>query len=74
MNQKSITFRCSSSQHIRLHNTLSTLRCSRSELISDALESFLSYAEQDCIRRKNLFDLVDDIDAHGPGPRFADQA
>lgn len=74
MNHKSITFRCSAPQHHRLHTALEARRCSRSELISDALESFLAYAEQDGIRSKNLFDLVEDIDAHGSGPSFAEQA
>ncbi len=74
MNQKSITFRCSLQQQSRLNEVLTDSGCSRTALISDALEAFLNYAEQDHIRRKNLFDLVEDIDTHGHGPCFAEQA
>lgn len=74
MNQKSITFRCSGPQHSRLHSALNEHRCSRTELITQALESFLAYAEQDSVSRKNLFELVEDIDTHGAGPKFAEQA
>lgn len=74
MNQKSITFRCSAQQQLRLHTALADHRCSRTELITAALESFLAYAEQEHILNKNLFDLVKDVDAHGHGPSFAEQA
>lgn len=74
MNQKSITFRCSAQQQQRLHSALTKHRCTRTELITTALESFLAYAEQEHIINKNLFDLVEDIDAHGHGPSFAEQA
>lgn len=74
MNQKSITFRCSGPQHHRLHNAMNEHHCSRTELITQALESFLAYAEQESISRKNLFELVEDVDTHGPGPKFSEQA
>lgn len=74
MNQKSITFRCSAQQQQRLHSALTNHCCTRTELITTALESFLAYAEQEHILTKNLFDLVEDIDAHGHGPSFAEQA
>lgn len=74
MNQKSITFRCSGPQHHRLHSALSEHRCSRTELLTLALESFLAYAEQESVSRKNLFELVEDVDTHGSGPKFSEQA
>ncbi len=74
MNQKSITFRCSATQHRRLCSALNEHRCSRTELITQALESFLAYAEQESVARKNLFELVEDVDTHGAGPKFAEQA
>lgn len=74
MNQKSITFRCSSQQQSRLNEALADHACNRTVLITDALEAFLNYAEQEHIRRKNLFDLVEDVDTHGHGPCFAEQA
>lgn len=74
MNMKSITFRCSESQHLRLLRALQENQCTRTDLITAALECFLSYAEQEHIRAKNLFALVEDIDTPGNGPSFADQA
>ena len=74
MNMKSITFRCSESQHQRLLRALQENQCTRTDLITAALECFLSYAEQEHIRAKNLFALVEDIDTSGTGPSFAEQA
>lgn len=74
MIHKSITFRCSASQHARLHTAMADSGLTRSEFISAALEHFLDYAEQSEIRSKNLFELVQDVDAHGHGPSFAEQA
>lgn len=74
MNQKSITFRCSECQQARLNAAMSGSGLTRSDFIMAALEEFLNYAEQSDIRRKNLFELVQDIDAHGHGPSFAEQA
>lgn len=74
MKQKSITFRCSTCQNDRLNNALSHYASTRTDFITAALESFLTYAEQTHIRNKNLFELVQDIDALGDGPPFEKQA
>ncbi len=74
MTMKSITFRCSAHQYEQITNTIIKHNCSRTMLIIQALEFFLNYAEQDHIRNKNLFHLVEDIDAESSGPSFAEQA
>ncbi|MBO5684460.1 MAG: hypothetical protein J6R92_05880 [Akkermansia sp.] len=74
MKQKSITFRCSSSQHARLNQKLKHTNSTRTNLITAALECFLTYAEQPHISSKNLFELVQDVDAQSKGPRFEEQA
>lgn len=74
MNLKSITFRCTALQHGRMQAAVDMLATSRTNIITSALEAFLSYAEQEHISRMNLFDLVEDIDTVGNGPRFADEA
>ena len=74
MNLKSITFRCSAIQHARINTFLNPETDTRTAFITEALENFLDFAEQEHIRRKNLFDLVEDVDTHGHGPCFAEQA
>ena len=74
MKQKSITFRCSSSQHARLNQELKHANATRTNFITTALERFLTYAEQPDISRKNLFELVQDVDEQSNGPRFEEQA
>ena len=74
MKQKSITFRCSACQNERLNHALAHSTATRTDFITAALESFLTYAEQTHIRNKNLFELVQDIDAQGDGPPFEKQA
>lgn len=74
MNQKSITFRCSAPQLNLLTNAQNQQQCSRTELITEALAAFLEYAGQEHVRNKNLFDLVEDIDARCHERKFADYA
>lgn len=74
MKQKSITFRCSACQNERLNHALAHSTATRTDFITTALERFLDYAEQADIRNKNLFELVQDIDAQGDGPSFEQQA
>ena len=74
MKQKSITFRCSTTQSTRVCSALEQLRMNRTDFLTSALESFLTYAEQTHIRNKNLFELVQDIDSQGDGPPFEKQA
>ncbi|MBR1982817.1 MAG: hypothetical protein IKA23_08710 [Akkermansia sp.] len=74
MNQKSVTFRCTAQQHERLLRALSHQQSTRTHFITQALEVFLAYAEQEHIQQLDLFDLVADVDAATPGPSFADQA
>ena len=74
MNMKSITFRCSEQQNNRMNAARHQRACSRTSLITQALESFLNYAEQAHIRNKDLFALVEDIDTCGEGPSFDEQA
>lgn len=74
MKQKSITFRCSSSQHARLDRELKQANATRTDFITTALERFLAYAEQPHIISKNLFELVQDVDELSDGPRFEEQA
>ncbi|MBR2145156.1 MAG: hypothetical protein IKK73_04620 [Akkermansia sp.] len=74
MNMKSITFRCSEQQNSRLNTARHQHACSRTSLITEALESFLSYAEQAHIRKKDLFALVEDIETSGDGTPFEEQA
>ena len=73
MNQKSITFRCSEKQHERLLSALNDTPHTRTQFITTALECFLAYAEQEPIRRQNLFELVQGIDSLGGGPSFEEQ-
>ncbi len=74
MKQKSITFRCSANQNKRLAEALNSTSLTRTEFITSALECFLAYSEHESIRAKDLFELVQDIDARSNGPSFADQA
>lgn len=75
MKLKSITFRCSSAQFSRLEEAIqSTTVDTRTMALSDALEEFLSFAEQQDTRSLDLFALVDRVDSEGSGPRFAEQA
>lgn len=74
MKQKSITFRCTAGQNARLSQALELSTINRTDFITAALECFLAYAEQTHIRSKNLFELVQDINASGNGTRFEEQA
>lgn len=75
MKLKSITFRCSQAQLNRMENAILTSSAeSRTAFISEALETFLTFAEQDEIQRLNLFELVDRVDAKGTSTPFAQQA
>ena len=74
MNLKSITFRCSAIQHARINTFLNPETDTRTAFITEALESFLDFAEQEHIRQLNLFELVAAVDAITPGPGFAEQA
>ena len=74
MKQKSITFRCSATQSARFTHALEQGNQNRTDFLTAALESFLSYAEQAHIQKLNLFELVQDVDAQGEGERFEQQA
>lgn len=69
---KSITFRCSEAQYRRLEQHREQSRRSRTELLCDALDRFLSFAEQN--RHLNLFELVAATDAVGAKVKFEDEA
>lgn len=74
MNQKSITFRCSTAQQQRLQEALQRTNSNRTDFILTALEHFLLYAESESVQRMDLFAMVDDINSIGNGPPFAEQA
>jgi hypothetical protein len=74
MSVKSITFRCSEQQIQRINAARLLRACSRTSLITEALQFFLNYAEQSHIREKNLFALVRDIDESGDKTPFEEQA
>ncbi|MBQ4594065.1 MAG: hypothetical protein IJA81_05500 [Akkermansia sp.] len=75
MKLKSITFRCSEAQMSRLESAMNTLECdNRTAVLSDALETFLRFTEQEDIAGLNLFELVSRIDAEGSALEFASQA
>ncbi len=52
---------------------LSSLASSRTAFITQALERFLDFADDEEIRDLDLFGLIDRLDSMG-GPRFAEQA
>jgi len=75
MKLKSITFRCSEAQLSRLESAmLTTSTDNRTAFISQALDSFLSFAEQDDIKKLNLFELVEHVDETQNSIPFAQQA
>lgn len=74
MNQKSITFRCSAAQQLRLLNALKLSNGNRTDFIIAALEHFLLFAESESAQHMDLFAMVDYIDSIGHGPTFAEQA
>ncbi|MBR5889748.1 MAG: hypothetical protein IKY92_06885 [Akkermansia sp.] len=74
MNLKSITFRCSANQNARMNNFLKQTENTRTTFITEALEAFLEFTEQEHIQKLNLFELVDTVDAMVPEPDFAEQA
>lgn len=74
MNQKSITFRCSAAQQLRLLNAMKNSPGNRTEFILAALESFLQFAESAEVQQMDLFAMVDAINGIGNGPPFAEQA
>lgn len=69
---KSVTFRCSEAQYRRMEKHLEESRRTRSELICEALDSFLTFAEGK--RHLNLYELVEATDALGARVRFEEQA
>lgn len=75
MKLKSITFRCSEAQLNRLESAMaSTDARNRTAFISDALASFLAFAEQEDIRGLNLFELVERVDSTQAAIPFSQQA
>lgn len=75
MKLKSITFRCSEAQLNRLESAMaSTDARNRTAFISDALASFLAFAEQEDIRELNLFELVERVDSTQAAIPFSQQA
>lgn len=72
--QKSITFRCAEPQHRRLEQALQDSPFTRTDLISTALEQFLSFAESEDIRELDIFALVREIDSRGSAVPFAEEA
>lgn len=75
MKLKSITFRCSEAQLNRLESAMaSTDARNRTAFISDALASFLAFAEQKDIRELNLFELVERVDSTQAAIPFSQQA
>lgn len=71
---KSITFRCAEAQHSRLEQALQQGHLSRTDLISTALEQFLSFADSEDIRRLDIFALVHEIDSRGSAVAFEEEA
>lgn len=71
---KSITFRCAEAQHSRLEQALQDSKLTRTDLISTALEQFLTFAESEDIRELDIFALVHEIDSRGSAVPFADEA
>ncbi len=69
---KSITFRCSDAQYRRLEQHLSQSDRTRTDVICEALESFLDFAEAH--RHLNLFELVEAANAIGAKVKFEDEA
>ena len=61
-------------QHARINTFLNQQGDTRTAFITEALESFLDFAEQEHIRQLDLFELVAAVDALSPGPGFAEQA
>lgn len=75
MKQKSITFRCSPAQLSRMEQAREQLNLNRTDFITHALDSFLTFAEGEEARRLDLFELVSHIDALGdPEQQFSKQA
>ena len=74
MNMKSITFRCSAAQYEQLNHAQQDIASNRTDLITSALEAFLSYADQPHIRQQDLFRLVSELDNASHGPHFAELA
>jgi hypothetical protein len=74
MTMKSITFRCTAAQYEQLNNIHPGTACNRTELITAALDAFLTYAEQPRVRELNLFLLVKELDDSSQGPHFAELA
>jgi hypothetical protein len=74
MSMKSITFRCTAAQYEQLNNTQPGVASNRTELITTALDAFLTYAKQPHVRQQDLFHLVKELDNASHGPRFAELA
>lgn len=69
---KSVTFRCTEKQHRRLEEALMRTGMNRTQFIEKALREFLEFAEQEDIRKLDLFALVEAVDALGAGVTFED--
>lgn len=72
--KQSVTFRCSEKQLARLMKFMEDHhQTNRSETITNAIKQFLDYAEQEEIRKLDLFQLVDDVNSKGEKILFEDQ-
>lgn len=69
---KSITFRCSEVQYQRLKKHMEGSDKTRTAVISEALKSFLDFAEEN--KHLDLFELVEAVDSIGEKLKFEDQA
>lgn len=69
---KSITFRCSENQYRRLEEHLGRTVSTRTDVICEALEQFLDFA--DANSHMDLFGLVEAADSVGAKRRFEDEA
>ena len=75
MRLKSITFRCSEPQLVRLEEAMRSSGAeTRTAFISAAIEEFLNFAEQKDRVELDLFSLVEQVDAVGCGTPFRSQA
>ena len=70
---KSITFRCSEKQHQRMEAAIAESGMNRTEFITKALVEFLDFAEQEEVKKMDLFELVAAIDNVGSKEKFEDQ-
>lgn len=74
LSSKSITFRCNEKQHRRMEAAIAESGMNRTEFITKALEEFLNFADQEEVKKMNLFELVDAIDNLGAKEKFEEQS